>query len=111
MIEDMEGVAAAEEICQTPGVDAVWLGFADLSHALGAIGDYESDAFADAEAQVLRACADAGIPTGVVAGTSELAVRQLRRGYGAVALGTDLTVLQNGLTDLVRHAASARDPG
>lgn len=111
MIEDMEGVAAAEEICQTPGVDAVWLGFADLSHALGAIGDYESDAFADAEAQVLRACADAGIPTGVVAGTSELAVRQLRRGYGAVALGTDLTVLQNGLTDLVRHVASARDPG
>ena len=111
MIEDVDGVEAAEAICQTPGVDAIWLGFADLSHALGSIGDYESDAFASAEKRVLRACSDAGIPVGVVAGTVEHAREQIDRGYGAIALGTDLTVLQGRLTDMVNQVAGPTHEG
>ncbi|MEM9249700.1 MAG: aldolase/citrate lyase family protein [Pseudomonadota bacterium] len=56
MIEEPEGVAAAAEIAATPGIDALMLGPADLSVALGKT-DQTSPELADAYRTVGAACA------------------------------------------------------
>src|SRR6056297_1300814 len=59
MIEEAEGVAAAEAIAATPGIDALMLGPADLSVALGRT-DQSSPELAAAYEAVGRACAGTG---------------------------------------------------
>ena len=103
MIENHEGVTAASDICRTPGIDAIWMGFADLSHSLGALGDYDASSFRDAEQRALTACGEAGVPVGVVAASVEQAIEQIDRGYRVIAVGTDLSVLQHGVADRVRR--------
>ncbi len=56
MIEEPEGVAAATEIAATPGIDALMLGPADLSVALGKT-DQSSPELTDAYRTVGAACA------------------------------------------------------
>lgn len=59
MIEEPEGVAAAPEIAATEGIDALMLGPADLSVALGKT-DQQSPELAAAYDSVGKACAAAG---------------------------------------------------
>src|SRR5207237_1112385 len=49
IVETAEGAENIDEICETPGIDAVWLGHADLSVSLGVAGDLESEVYREAE--------------------------------------------------------------
>jgi 2-keto-3-deoxy-L-rhamnonate aldolase RhmA len=108
MIENQAGVAAVSEICRTPGIDAIWMGFADLSHSLGALGNYDTATFRNAEQRVLSACGEIGAPVGVVAASVEQAQLQIERGYRAIAIGTDLSILQQGIADRVSRLRDGR---
>jgi len=103
LVETREGVENIDEIARTPGLDAIWLGFADLSQSLGAVGQYANPAFLAAEERVLSACREAGMPIGVLAGGVAAAARQCSRGYEAIALGTDVGVLQAALSGMIRQ--------
>lgn len=107
LVETRQGVDAIEEIVQTPGLDAIWLGFADLSQSLGALGDYSSSTFRMAEERVLSACRAAGMPIGVIATSAEAVSAQLARGYRPIALGTDVSVLQTALSGIIRQMQTA----
>lgn len=109
MIETAEGVDAAAAIAATPGIDALWIGFADLSQSLGRSGDYESEAFRRAEERVLGAAASNDLPVGVLVPSGERALAQIRRGYSAIALGTEVTVLQRGISAMVEMVRSGLD--
>jgi 2-keto-3-deoxy-L-rhamnonate aldolase RhmA len=110
LIETVEGVRNAHEICAVPDLDAVWVGPADLSQSLGRVGDVTSPEYMAAEDDVLAAAAEHGIPVGVWVRDDEELRRQLGRGFGAVAVGTDTGLLLAALRDRVarvRELASA----
>src|SRR3712207_283124 len=58
MIETAEAIANLEEIVSVPGIDAVYVGPADLSISLGAEPNYSEDdaTFTDALERVVAAC-------------------------------------------------------
>jgi len=64
-VESPAGVAAAGEIAAAPGVDAVVVGCADLSVALGVPQDLTAPELAGAVEAVGRAAAEAGVAFGV----------------------------------------------
>ena len=101
MIETVEGVAAADEICATPGLDGVYLGPADLAVSMGlspAPGS-PSPEHAAAIETVRRACERAGIVAGIhSAGGAETAgaraAEYVRQGFRMVTVSTDAGLLR-----------------
>ncbi|WP_408960403.1 HpcH/HpaI aldolase family protein [Natrinema sp. 74] len=65
-IETQTGLDNAREIASVDGIDAVFVGPADLSANLGIFGDWENDRFAAAIERVVDAGDAAGIPVGTL---------------------------------------------
>jgi 4-hydroxy-2-oxoheptanedioate aldolase len=95
-IERPEGVAAAERIAAVPGVDALVVGTADLSFALGAPLDTRTAPMAKAVDAVRRACRAAGVAFGV-AGALEAAPPELLAGASILLTGTDARLAAAGV--------------
>lgn len=92
-IESVAAVDAVEEIARVPGVDVLFVGPRDLTHALGIPGRLDDPAFRDALVRVSRAAESAGIAAGILAGTAEAAVRYADQGFTFVGVGSDSTAL------------------
>lgn len=76
-IESPAGVEAAEAIAAVPGVDALAVGCADLSMALGATGRLDHAALADAVARVARAAGERGVEFALAGGGDLVALARL----------------------------------
>lgn len=92
-IESRSAVDAVEEIATVPGVDVLFVGPRDLSHALGVPGRINDPSFRDALARVSRAAEGAGIAAGILAGTVEAAAAYVAEGFTFVGVGSDSTAL------------------
>lgn len=66
-IETLSAVENAADIAAVAGIDALFVGPADLSVALDVPLDYEAEAFESAVAEVVDAAESAGVPVGVFA--------------------------------------------
>jgi 2-keto-3-deoxy-L-rhamnonate aldolase RhmA len=107
-IETESGVEHVESIAAVDGLDALFVGPADLSAALGAFGDYD-EAFAVAVSRVLDAGSDEGTPVGTLATSPEGVERWVEWGFDFVVCGVDVVDLVRGTdTALAAHEA-ARD--
>jgi 2-keto-3-deoxy-L-rhamnonate aldolase RhmA len=99
-VETEEGLSNVEEIDAVDGVDALFVGPADLSANLGVLGEWESDAFVDGVERIVTAAQDAGTPVG----TLGVDVDQLRAfdsfDYDYVIAGVDAAMLLGGAADL-----------
>jgi 4-hydroxy-2-oxoheptanedioate aldolase len=71
MIETPEAVAQAGEIAVVEGIDAVFIGPNDLSHAMGFGSDWRARPVTDAIEQAIRAVVGAGKCAGTLAPTRE----------------------------------------
>ncbi|MFD3557445.1 HpcH/HpaI aldolase/citrate lyase family protein [Streptomyces goshikiensis] len=97
MIETAAALENLDAICATPGLDAVYVGPADLSAALGAryFGD---PAAADALEAALRRVTDtaraAGIACGIHCLDGESAAKRLTEGFTFATVSSDITHLQ-----------------
>ena len=87
MIETAEGVAAAEAIAATPGLDLIFIGPSDLSLALGA--GPGSAAFDGALARVLAAGKAAGVPVGIYTADAAQAAARAAQGFQFVVAASD----------------------
>lgn len=95
-IETERGLAHADAIAATEGVDVIWIGQADLSNFLGRPGDFESAVYRDACAAIRAAAERRGKAMGVLA-TSPAGMAAYRaEGYGMLAAGTDQAILVEG---------------
>jgi 4-hydroxy-2-oxoheptanedioate aldolase len=101
-IETLRGVEAAGAIAAVPGVDALVVGCADLSHDLGAPLCFDSAELGEALAAVRDACEAAGRVFGV-AGLPESAVPERA---GLVIAGSDIRLFDAALA---RAAAAIED--
>lgn len=112
MIETASAVERADEILSVPGVDAVYVGPADLSLTLGLAPDKDQvdPRFHDALAAVVDACRRHGVVPGVHA-SSSLAGARHRTGFRFMATGFDLGPVEAALVaDLDASRRVAESP-
>ena len=90
MVETEEGLANLEAIAATPGLDAIYIGPADLAFALGlAPGQDDDPKHVQAVASILAACRRHGIAAGIHTGSLGRTRQYLEQGFNLVALGSD----------------------
>ena len=100
MIEGQGGFDALDDIL-TSGCTGVFVGPVDLSHAVGLPGQIDHPHVIGAVQSVLHDSAEAGVRTGVFAGSAIAARRWAQAGADLVALGTDAMWALSGMRSAV----------
>ena len=108
MIETEEALANLDDILKVPGVDAVYVGPADLSvsHGLPPGNNDGNEVFDSALATIVAACRNQGIVPGIHASAS-LAARRVEQGFRMITVSSDLMALQKGAAEDLAMARSA----
>jgi 4-hydroxy-2-oxoheptanedioate aldolase len=101
MVEGEGGVRELPQILATAGLDGIFIGPMDLSHALGVPGEMGHAKVVATVEGVIAACAARGITSGIFCGTAEAARRWLGQGVTFVAVGVDTQHLLRGLRQVV----------
>ena len=98
MIETRQAVERVEDILAVPGIDAVYVGPADLSisYGLPPRNDNPGELFDAALSRVLAACDRHGVVPGIHADPS-LAGKRRAAGFRMISVGYDLGNVMNGL--------------
>lgn len=92
-IETIEAVDRIGEIARVEGVDALFIGPADLAASMGHVGNMDHpDVLATLE-RAIHAIVDAGLPAGILVTDLELARRCIEWGTTFTAVGIDMTLL------------------
>jgi 4-hydroxy-2-oxoheptanedioate aldolase len=107
MIETVEGVKNADAICSVPGVDAVYVGPADLAltYGLDPNATVHPDEHAAACESIRHAAERAGIVVGIHCDTGESARHMADSGYKMMSIGSDIGfVRQAALKELTALA-------
>lgn len=92
-LETPAAVGALEAIAAVPGVDAIFLGPADLSGAMGHVGELSHPEVMALMSDAARRCRALGKPVGTVGGTPEVVARYRDAGFTFVAIASDLGFL------------------
>jgi 2-keto-3-deoxy-L-rhamnonate aldolase RhmA len=110
IIETPEASDAIEEIVTVDGVDAIFIGTADLSASRGFSGQWEAPEVA-AEVERIRSTGERhGRAVGVVtSGPADIRAR-VRRGFNVIGLGYDTDCLMSGMR-MLRSATGASGLG
>jgi len=111
MIETVEAIENLDTILQVPGIDAVYVGPADLSLTLGLApqGDHDDASFDDALRTIVTACERHGIVAGIHA-NPQIVAKRLDQGFRMVTATSDLLALAAGAAE-ARNAGMPDQPG
>jgi 4-hydroxy-2-oxoheptanedioate aldolase len=109
MIETVEAIANLDEILAVPGIDAIYVGPADLSITLGLKpGNNDGEAkFDDALATIVAGCRKAGVVPGIHA-TAALIERRLEQGFRMITVTSDMLAMRSSLVADLATARGAR---
>lgn len=111
MIETAAGLAALDDICAVPGLTGVYVGPADLAISMG----YRlADAWTHpdvraAMAEIQSTAADAGLVTGIHAGTGKLGKAMAELGFRMITLASESQALRRGATAHLSDATAGDD--
>jgi 2-keto-3-deoxy-L-rhamnonate aldolase RhmA len=94
-LETPEAVAQLEAIADVPGVDALFMGPADLSGAMGHVGELTHPRVLSLMADAAGRAKAIGKPIGTVGGNADLCGRYRSMGYDFIATGSDLGLLMH----------------
>jgi len=91
MIETATALKNLDDILSVPGVDAVYVGPADLSLALGCKPrlDQTDQPVVEAQQQIAEACKRHGVVAGIHNGTAAYSLKMIAAGYQFVTLASD----------------------
>ncbi|WP_308797826.1 HpcH/HpaI aldolase/citrate lyase family protein [Agromyces silvae] len=109
-IESAAAVAAVDDILAVDGVDAIFVGPADLAASMGRLGDPDHPEVDDAVLRAVRAAKTAGVPVGVNAFVPEVAERYLEAGADFVAVGADVSLFARASEALADRFVGSRRP-
>lgn len=96
-LETPRGVAHADEILSTPGVDVGFVGENDLSAALGTPGRTEAPEVREAVTAVREAADEHDVVAGIAARDRDQFEARSRDGFRFLLLGSDLTFVRHGV--------------
>jgi 4-hydroxy-2-oxoheptanedioate aldolase len=112
MIETVEALSNLDAILDVPGVDAVYIGPADLSISLGlppGVDNPDHQSFVDALDAVLAGCKKRGIAAGIHS-SAEVAAKRVEQGFQMVTVTSDLTALASGARSALQAVRGAGVP-
>ena len=92
-IETLGGLENVEKIASVDGIDALFVGPADLSGALGVFAEWDAPEFVEAMDRVIAAARAAAIPVGTLIVRPENAPDRVNRGFDFLILGKDTSYL------------------
>ncbi|MBA2526236.1 MAG: aldolase [Pyrinomonadaceae bacterium] len=92
-IESTKGVDNATEICQVPGLAAVFVGLADLSQSMGITGQLDHPDLLDSARRVLKASRTAGKISAMLVDTPDDAARWVAEGAQILCCGVDIPTI------------------
>lgn len=109
MIETTTALENLDDILFVPGIDAVYVGPADLSITLGLppAMDHDDQSFQDARLRIAKACREHGVTPGIHA-SAELAPKHVEAGYRMITVSSDLGSMAGGAA---RDLRSLREGG
>ena len=112
MIETSDALAHLDDILGVPGVDAIYVGPADLSLSLGLAPGNNDDvaSFRDALDAIIAGCRRHGVVAGIHA-TGALTPRRLEQGFTMVTVTGDAVALRLGLASEMATARGANPTG
>jgi 2-dehydro-3-deoxyglucarate aldolase len=94
-LETPSALAQLEAIAGVEGVDAIFLGPADLSAAMGHPGDLMHPQVMEAMSRAAQRCRAVGTPVGTVGGTPEQVAQYRAAGFDFVAIASDLGLMMH----------------
>jgi len=94
-IDTAHALARLEEIAEVDGVDALFVGPADLAATMGHLGDVTNPAVRAALGDAAARARAIGKPIGILAASPEMAAQARAAGFDFVGLGSDLGLLIN----------------
>jgi len=97
MIEGAAGAASAPDIMKVPGLDGVFLGPVDFSHAMGVPGQIDHPSVVGKFEEIIRTGTDLEVATAVFAPSAERSRAWLERGARMVAVGCDTSHIVQAL--------------
>jgi 2-keto-3-deoxy-L-rhamnonate aldolase RhmA len=102
-IETEAGVERVEEIAAVDGIDALFVGPADLSGALGVFAEWESETFVNAIERVIDAGDTAGVPVGSFKADSDGVAGYVGHGFDFLIAGKDTAFLIDGTQECLQQ--------
>jgi 2-dehydro-3-deoxyglucarate aldolase len=106
-LESPAALARLEEIAAVPGVDALFVGPADLSASMGHTGELMHPDVMTVMTLAAERAQAAGRPIGTVGGTPEEVARYRAAGYDFLAVSSDLGLLMRGAQAAVQALRNA----
>lgn len=104
-IEHVNALNNIEDVAATPGMDLLFIGPGDLATSMGHGGRVEHPDVQSAIASLENAILASPTKLGGVATTAENVQRMKARGYRALVVGFDWSLLQQGVASIVRSKA------
>jgi len=95
-IETPQAIEQIEAIGGVDGVDALFIGPADLSAAMGHIGQLTHPAVMDLMARAVQRCKAMGVPVGTLGGNPEMVAQYRAIGFDYVAVSSDVGYIMRG---------------
>lgn len=104
-IESRAGLTAIDDIAATEGVDALFIGPADLAASLGHLGNPRHEDVQAAINLALQRIKQAGKPAGIFALSTDDAKHRFAQGFNFVSVGTDIGLLTAGAKSLLAQSS------
>lgn len=101
-IETAHAVAQIEDIAAVPGVDALFIGPADLSGSLGVPGQMQHASVVALMTDAVRRAKAMAKPIGTLGLTLEVATRYRAMGFDYLAVAADLSLMMQGAAATLR---------
>jgi 2-keto-3-deoxy-L-rhamnonate aldolase RhmA len=108
-LETPQALAQLEAIAGVDGVDAVFVGPADLSASMGHVGQFTHPAVMQAMADAARRCKALGKPIGTIGATPEVVTQYRAMGYDYLAVSSDMGLLMSGALAAVKALRGLSD--
>lgn len=109
-LETPQAMARLEAIAAVPGVDAIFIGPADLSATMGLPGQLQHPSVVAAMERAAERAHAAGSRIGTVMGTVELVQHYRSAGYDFVGLASDLGLYMRAATGALRTLRDSAPP-
>ena len=101
-IETQRGVEARDELVSVPGVDAVFIGPADLSISLGVGGEFLHPKMVEATDKIVETCVRRGVAPGSHSRGIDQAKVLMQHGVRFLGCGNDTSMLYERASEIVR---------
>lgn len=110
-IESAEGLRNVDDIAAVDGIDVLAIGFNDMSHALGIVGQLDHPLFRDATARVVEAAKRHGKIAKIHPHSDEQTARYVAMGYRMLMAPVDVAIFRRASKAAVDNLRAAAKIG